>query len=1066
MSRTSSVAQFFSVSLCLCGAILLSVSCFGQDASTGALRGIITDASGSRIASASVVLINSGTAIRDATQTDDQGQYAFQLLVPGDYTARAEAQGMSPQVSPVMKIDLGAATALNFTLGIAGAQESVTVSGSPQLVDTQPTAISAMIDERAISDLPLNGRRFTDLALLAPGVTQDPRGLTSASNGDLAFGGIRGFQSSYLVDGADNNNAFFSQARGRYRAPYQFSNEVVQEFRVSSNTYGAELGRAGGAVVNVVTKSGSNHYHGSTFYYMRDSLFNAQHPFTDTKPDDRQQQFGFTFGGPIKRNRAFFFAGLDQHIFHIPTIVRFLDGSSQVVPQKGLEPLYHGDYEDSDKALVFAAADQLSALAGTYRSQLLGNAGFLKADVSLSPRHYLSARISTSRYYGQNNVFFDPASPITTYAISDNGEEDVTTESASLALTSNFSFRTVSHFRAQFSRDLQQSASNSQETLTRIASIIDGFGRSTILPRQTREHRLHLTETLSLLGGRHTWKFGGDALLSWIQNYFPSLSGGEYIFDDIKLNPFTFEPMLGGMETTPLRAYAHGTPRYYIQNFGNYLTHPDTNEYAGFVQDTIRVTSRLALNLGARYDVQTFSSAGLVTNPLWPDSGKVPSNDMNFAPRVGFAYSIGNDRPLVIRAGYGRFYTRIPQIYTSAVASDNGFSATTLLLDNTNYYDHQIFPQYPNALVPCAQGAMACNVPSNLSGFLESDLSAFAHNFKTPKVEQASLNIEREVAHRLAVGVSYMYVHGEDMIRARDENLPPPSDVTYPVYDSTGDNFLNQYFTLPSFSQWQFARTLTCPFPPCIDPLARPISQLGAINVFESASSSVYHGMTVSVQRRMTDGLYFRLAYTYAHAIDDGQDALVAGRPVVVQNSYATSAERGSSVTDQRHRFALSWVSTPRPFDRNHPLLEKFFNDWKLSGVITVGSGRPVDARMYGDPNQDGNTSNDRLPGYGRNAFVGPDYATTDLRVTRRLLTRDRLKLDLIVESFNLLNRDNRRVQISDDSFLNSAGQFVQVDKRIGVNYFPAQYRIASNFTRATDAYAPRQVQMALKLAF
>ena len=1044
----------------------LCASLFAQDASTGALRGIITDSSGSRIASASIVLINSATAIRYSTQTDDQGQYAFQLLTPGDYTARAESQGMSPQISPPIRIELGTAAELNFTLGIAGAQESVTVSGSPQLVDTQPAAISAMIDERAINDLPLNGRRFTDLALLAPGVTQDPRGLTSASNGDLAFGGIRGYQSSYLVDGADNNNAFFSQARGRYRAPYQFSNEVVQEFRVSSNTYGAELGRAGGAVVNVVTKSGSNHFHGSSFYYLRDSVFNAQHPFTDIKPHDRQQQFGFTFGGPIKRNRAFFFAGFDQHIFHIPTIVRFLDGSSKVVPQKGQEPLYHGDYEDSDRDLVFATADQISALAGTYRSQLLGNAGFLKADVSVTPKHYLSARISTSRYYGQNNVFFDPASPITTYAISDNGEEDVTTESASVALTSNFSFRTVSHFRAQFSRDLQQSSSNSQETLTRIASIIDGFGRSTILPRQTREHRLHLTETLSLLGGRHTWKFGGDVLLSWIQNYFPSLSGGEYIFDDIKVNPFTFEPMLGGMETTPLRAYAHGTPRYYIQNFGNYLTHPDTNEYAGFVQDTIRVTSRLALNLGARYDVQTFSGAGLVNNPLWPDSGKIPSNDMNFAPRVGLAYSIGNERPLVIRAGYGWFYTRIPQIYTSTVASDNGFNATTLFLDNTNYYDHQIFPQYPNPLVTCAQAATSCNVPSSVSGFLESDLSAFAHNFKTPKVEQASLNLEREVARRLAIGVSYMYVHGEDMIRARDENLPAPSDVTYPVYDSTGENFLNQYFTVPSFSQWQFARTLTCPFPPCINPLARPISQLGAINVFESAASSVYHGMTISVQRRMTDGLYFRLAYTYAHAIDDGQDALVAGRPVVVQNSYAASAERGSSVTDQRHRFALSWVTIPKPFDRNHPLLGKLFNDWKLSGVITVGSGRPVEARMYGDPNQDGNTSNDRLPGYGRNAFVGPDYATTDMRVTRRLLTRDRLKLDLIVESFNLFNRDNQRVHITDDSFLNSAGQFVQVDKRIGVKYFPAQYRVPSNFTKATDAYAPRQVQIALKVAF
>jgi hypothetical protein len=162
----------------------------------------------------------------------------------------------------------------------------------------------------------------------------------------------------------------------------------------------------------------------------------------------------------------------------------------------------------------------------------------------------------------------------------------------------------------------------------------------------------------------------------------------------------------------------------------------------------------------------------------------------------------------------------------------------------------------------------------------------------------------------------------------------------------------------------------------------------------------------------------------------------------------------------------LSWVTAPKPFDRNHPLLGKFFNDWKLSGVITVGSGRPVNARMYGDPNQDGNTSNDRLPGYGRNAFVGPDYATTDMRVTRRLFTRDRWKLDLIVESFNLLNRDNQRVQITDDSFLNSAGQFVQVDKRIGVNYFPGQYRVPSNFTKATDAYAARQVQFALKLGF
>ena len=169
-----------------------------------------------------------------------------------------------------------------------------------------------MIPQQAIENLPLNGRRFTDLALLTPGVTQDPRGLTSDSNGDLSFGGTRGFQNNFLVDGADNNNSFYAQARGRYRAPYQFSNEVIKEFRVSSNSYSAELGRAGGAVFNVVTKSGSNEWHGSTFYYLRDSMFDAQQAYADCKPDDRQQQFGGTLGGPIRKDRIFFYAGFDQ----------------------------------------------------------------------------------------------------------------------------------------------------------------------------------------------------------------------------------------------------------------------------------------------------------------------------------------------------------------------------------------------------------------------------------------------------------------------------------------------------------------------------------------------------------------------------------------------------------------------------------------------------------------------------------------------------------------------------------------------------------------------------------
>lgn len=1044
--------------------LLVSTLVRAQDASTGALRGTVTDANGAPIQNAIVVLVNAKTGVRSSRTTDMQGIYFFDLLPPGDYVARVEATGMSPETTPSMHVDVGGLLQVDFRLSVGGAKETVTVSGAPPLVETQPSAVSALLDEKTIEGLPLNGRRFTDLALLAPGVTQDPRGLTSASNGDLAFGGVRGYQSSYLVDGTDNNNAFFAQARGRYRAPYQFSNEVVQEFRVSSNSYGAELGRAGGAVVNVITKSGSNHVHGTAFYFVRDSSLSARQAFLNFKPSSDQHQFGFTLGGPIKTNRAFFFLGFDQHLFYVPAIVRFLDGSSVVIPRAGSGAVSHGDFEETDKGLVFAAAARLSHMAGNFRGKLLGNAGFLKMDFAISPRHYLSARVNTSRYFGSNNVFFDPASPVTAFAISENGEEDVATESATLSLTSAISTRLTSHLRGQFSRDLQQSTANSSEPMTRIYGLFDGFGRSSILPRQTREHRLHLAETLSAETGRHSWKVGGDLLLTWISNYFPSLSGGEYIFDDIRVDPWTFEPMRYGMKATPLRAYAHLVPRYYIQNFGSYISNPDTNEYAWFAQDSIRVTSRLALSLGVRYDLQTFGTKGLLTNPLWPDSGRVPRDGNNFAPRIGIAYSVGDERPLVIRAGYGMFYTRVPQIYTSAVATNNGLNSVHLFLDNQDFYGSRVFPTYPKPLVDCPVSTASCRLPDGLAQMASAEISSFARNFHTPKVEQASLHLERDMGHRIAAGVSYLYVHGEGLMRVRDFNLPFPQIVSYPVYDPSGNNLLG-YYDVDSFATWQMSSSMTCPWPPCVNPLSRPIPQLGAINVFESASSSIYNGLTVSVRRRMTRGLYFRLGYTFAHAVDDGQDALLTAGSLV-QNSYTPKSERAASVTDQRQRFVVSWIGEPRPFHRDQEFLGKIFNDWRFSGVTTVGSGRPVNARVLGDPNQDGNDSNDRLPGFGRNAFLGPDYATTDFRVSRRLNIGSRTKLELIAESFNIFNRNNKRVDINNDSFANQAGQFVKVSKVIGVNNFPAYYQKPTNFLRATSSYAPRQIQLAIRLTF
>jgi hypothetical protein len=1037
-----------------------------QDSETGSIRGVVVDATGGRVPQASIVVVNLATGVRASATSDGEGRFALDLA-PGDYSARVVADGMSPQVTPQLHVDVGGVAQVEFRLTVAGAQEQVTVSGAAATVERQPSAVSTLLDERALGDMPLNGRRFSDLMLFNSAVTQDPRGLNSSTNGDLAVGGIRGFQNSFLVDGGDFNNGFFAQARGRYREPYDLSTEVVQEFRVSTNSYGAETGRSGAAVVNVVTKSGSNRWHGTNFYYMRDSSFGAADPFLAFRPHNRQQQGGGTIGGPIQKNKMFFFGGFDEHVFHSPNVVEFIDGSSQVIPQPASGPYTPGDYDSADEALVFAAAAQLTSLAGEYPAGQMGNSVYAKVDLNLSPRNQVAMRVNTSRYWGSNNVFLDPASPVTYDSISDNGEESVATETGSVQLTSGLSQRWISHLRAQFSRDLQQSFSNTSAVQVEIPTILDGMGRSNLLPRQTREHRLHLAETLNFEGHRNSWKFGGDSLLTWTYDFSPSQQSGEFLFYPLKVDPFTWQPMEAGLELTPLRAYAHEMPHYYLQNFGSATSHPDAKEYAAFAQDTMHVTDHFSLSLGVRWDLQTFATAGLIGTPLFPPAGKVPFLPYNFAPRAGFAYAFGRAaRPLVVRGGYGIFFVRIPQIYNSVVQTENGITDAQVFLNNTDYYDRQVFPTYPNPLVSCPLYTANCALPAGFTQGVSNEVSAFAPNFVTPRVQQASLTFEKEVADRTTVSLSLLSVRGEHLIRALDVNLLPPTALTYPIFDSTGSIFQGGYYTVDSFATWQFTQSLTCPWPPCINPLGRPIAQLGAIDEFQSQAFSIYSGATLSINRRVARGTYLRISGTYAHSVDDGQDALVAGQPATVQNSYAPNAERGPSVTDQRYRIVAALALEPRPFHRGHELLGRAFNNWKISSVFNYGSGRPVNATVAGDPNQDGNDLNDRLPGYSRNAFAGPDYATTDLRLTRVIPLRDRCKLNLIAESFNLLNRDNQRVEITSNGLVANASTFVQSSVTTGVATYPGYYELPSNFLKPNAAYAPRQVQLGVKFVF
>lgn len=1037
-------------------ALPFSANVGAQDGSTS-LQGIIEDASGARIPAASITVTDPTRGLHLQAVTDGQGMFNFAMLPPGRYDVAASAPGMATKTSRGVELLVGGVSVVQLRLAPAAAVQTVTVTATPSPIETQTGEISNVVTQSAIAGLPLNGRRFTDLALLSPDVIPDPRGLTSDSNGDLSVGGVRGFQNSFLVDGADDNNSFFAQARGGYRAPYQFSNEVIKEFRVSSNSYSAELGRSGGAVFNVATKSGTNNWHGTGFYYLRDRDFDAQQPYSPYSPDDRQQQFGGTLGGPLRKDHIFFYAGFDQHLLTVPSIVQFANGAYSIVPQPT-------DYDYTDQALVTAAAQKLNAMGGSYPTTMLGNAGFAKVDFNLSPKQLAFVRVSTSSLTGTNNIFFDPSSPITGYAATANGTQDVQTTSVAASLISSWTNRLATNLRLQLSHDNQNSLSNTDQPFTKIYDLMAGFGGPSTLPRDTSENKLSLAETVSYDTGRNHWKFGADLMQAWVYNYYPYLFNGEYYFDDVKVDPWTYAPMEYGEPLSPLRAYAHGVARYYMQDFGSAVTHPNSRNYAAFAQDTIHLTRSLTLNAGLRYDLQTFQPGPLISNPLYPASGKLPNNMTNFSPRIGFAYSLSDRHPTVIRGGGGIFFLPIPAMYAAEVATDNGIQQSQLFLNLMVPAQAALFPAYPNALVSCPSGTLVCNPPPSLAGLVTTNISAFAPNFKTPYTEQANLTVQHEFGRNLTGTISYEYVRGVHEIRSLDVNLPAPTIVQYPVYTDNGSVYLGMY-DVASFSTWQTTPSVTCPYPPCINPVQRPIPQLGAINSYQSESSSIYNGMSVSLKRTLSHGMYFQFGYTFARAMDDGPDALVVGRSGNVQNAYATSLEWGPSVNDQRHRFVGAWVAEPK-FHFSPGTLNALANHWKLSSVITAGSGRPVNASIAGDPNGDGDIYNDRLPGYTRNAFMGPDYFSTDMRLTRTIRCGEHVVWNLIAESFNVFNRTNSRDEISDDGFYNSAGEFVEYSTTVKGKLYPGEFLMNSQFLTPTNSYAPRQVQFSLRLSF
>jgi outer membrane receptor protein involved in Fe transport len=979
-------------------AALLAPAAFAQSqAAGGAIQGTVTDESGAVLPGAAVTVRNQGTGVVRETRTDAVGLFRAPLLPVGTYEVTAALSGFATTKRPNLVLNIGSVLAIDIALKVAGAQEEVTVTAEAPVIETARTQQSSTVNERAVSNLPVNGRNFVDFVLTTPGVTRDSR------LGDISFAGQRGTLNSLVIDGADNNNTFFGQTLGRTgsgRAPYQFSQDAVQEFQVNRSAYSAEYGRAGGAVINVVTKSGTNEFHGSAFEFYRNKSLNANSwtnkTAAPTRPRSpyRYDQFGGSLGGPIVKDKAFFFLSYDGQRNTIPNDI-------------DLDQNLAGLTLPTD-ADTLAGLASLRAKASRWERAQNQDVFLAKVDWQLDPKHRLTVRYNHQNFTGQN--FENGGS---TNAEEHTGDSLVRTRTVNASLTSVFSSRFFNELRFQYARDSEPGLANSESpegTVRQAGRTILTIGRNFFSPRETTINRYQVADAVTLVRGRHAVKLGADLTADKIKNFFPGNFSGSYTFNSIA----SFN-----------RGMPSGSGERYVQAFPGLgttgpETHPDITEVAVFVQDEWKPRNDVTVNLGLRYDVQSFAQPSVKNSDpqlaaAGIDTSFLKTDKNNLGPRVGIAWN--PDKKTVLRAGYGLFYGRTPSIMVGTAHSNNGINVQTITFTGA------LVPRYP-AILPEIPTGLALPKPT---------IFVFDKDYENPQVHQASAGVDYALTGDLAVGVGYLFVKGQTLSRSRDFNVGTPVSTAIPIQG--GGTLAVQQF-----------------------PAARALSSFDRIIQFESTAESTYNGLTVELRKRFRSRLQASLAYTLGKVTDTKPDqtAVVPGSfddAKFASNPADFEADRAAGDNDQRHRLVLSGYWDLGYLKESGGLAKAILNGWSLSWIITAQSGQPYSQAVTNDLNRDGNSRNDIVPG-SRNRFFTPATYNVDARLARRISLAPRVKLDLIAEAFNLSNRTN--ITARRNGFYNFSGGALIPQTNFGQDTSPPSGTLPLE----------RIVQLAAKLTF
>ena len=1044
--------------LAVCSVLILLASFFltAQNVVlTGSLGGRVTDASGAIVPGASVVVRSLTTGVQQSAQTNHAGLYRLPVVMPGAYSITASLKGFR-DVQVLVRVLVGNTTSQDIKLQVGASADTVKVIGTAPLLRPEESSASTVLDRSLIEDLPLNGRKYTDFMVLTPNTSYDgDTGLVSIAGQqggeDSGYANGNG-SSAFTVDGSNATNNYFADIIGRYRTPYLYGENVIQEFQVAVSPYTAVYG-GGAGFVNAVTRSGGNAFHGSAFYYNRNSATGANDALDkaagNPKPEDALQQFGAGLGGPIVRNRLWFFADYEQQLRNNPipvinsalatnpsnldafVLANFFPPSVTTAPNLPTPssltcpnnlPQPGTDLAPDPNNATYL--QQVSCAIYSLNSNL-GQQPRKRNDWVITPRLDYQATSRDGLFLSFNvNRFNSPGGVITDPTVANYGTQTlanayVHTFQSSLGWTHTFSPRLLNEFHAGTSQD-NEIATPTGAAPNTPTIILDSpapfiLGNAPFSIGRVFERQYSLSDRIDYVIGKHTLQFGFDMNRTWDAD---NNDGGADPNEAVEFGSF-----LGSYEFSNLEAFALGEYNVFSQTAGNPTFSFRVPYYGFYVQDTFRALPKLTLEMGLREDFQVYPQPA--ENPAFPLTGQYPNEFRRLAPRVGFAWQ--PESKTVVRGGFGQFYTNMNGLnYRNAVAS-NGLASqqTSASISYSSGAPGQQVPTFPNIL------------PANSPLFSAAeDISLVSPQFRVPYILQASLQIEREIAENTTLTLGTMWNQGVHLLSgsAYDANLQPlQGTTTYTVCPpgTTTAPCAGPVISLPNMDNGLLTEGRINP-------------NLGQINELISPAQNHYNSFFVQVQHRLSQGFSLQFGYTYAKSIMlDGMD---------FNNQFDFSNTHAPSLLDQRQRISFAAVYRPRLEQLTaSDAGRKALSGWTLSSVMEFSSGRPyagllspactspaplsfntcngvvVNNVLYGNDNLNDTAFNQDTantaggingagptPGIGINSFYGPWLERIDVGLARSFAIREGKELQFQAQAFNLFNHANYYVQNGD----------------------------------------------------